>query len=189
MQANLSPCTVCGHEISTAASTCPNCGHPRDNGLFAKVDKVQKIGGFVSILISIIVLGLQATAFKMIGLSNAAPGAPEVSLMAVFLQTAPFTIAVTVILYVLLTEESRIEVWEGIVMAAIVLGGSVFLNAWLNGTGSGTSVLGNPLVVIFKTLTLYWELYGPALFISSILLGGFLAWAIDHLWQGSVKKG
>ncbi|MEQ1762182.1 MAG: hypothetical protein ABL984_03445 [Pyrinomonadaceae bacterium] len=188
METELIPCTICGHEISKAAASCPNCGHPRDQGLFAKVEKVQKIGGFIAILISLLVLGLQATALKLIGLSNAAPGAPEVSLTTVFLQTAPFTIAVTIIALVLKKEESSRGVWEGFVLAAIVLGASVYLNAWLTGKELGVSFFGNPFVVVLNTLLFYWKLYGASLFLSSIALGGFLAWAIDHLWPRGANK-
>jgi len=186
---NLIPCSACGHQISSAAASCPNCGHPRDPGFFGKVEKIQKIGGFVAIVISILVLGLQATALKAIGLSIAPPGAPEVTLTTVFLQTAPFTIAVTIIALVLRKEESSRGVWEGFVLAAIVLAVSVYLNAWLTGKEIGVPILGNPFVVVLNTLTYYWQLYGASLFVSSIVLGVFLAWAIDHLWPAKLSEG
>lgn len=178
----LMPCEGCGHSISRSAASCPNCGHPVKAGIVSTFEQIQKVGGFVSIVISILVLGLQATVLKMIGVANAGPQAGEVTLTTVFLQTAPFTIAVTLIIIVLIKDKSTRQFSEVIGISCVILLGSVWLNSWLTGKGSLGSVLGNPFAIIFKTLSLYWLLYGASLFFSSIILGAFLAWTVTKLW-------
>ena len=51
----LEPCKACGHEISTTAKTCPNCGHKNKR-------KSISGAGVISILVMLAVLGAVARA-------------------------------------------------------------------------------------------------------------------------------
>lgn len=188
MESSLVPCPTCSHQVSTSAESCPNCGHPLQEGIVKKFEHVQKIGGVVLFLISLILVGVQTTLLKMIGMANAGPGAEEISLLKVFLQTAPFTVAVAMIVTVWIKDSTTRRVWEGTVLSAIVLAVSIYLNSWLTGDSDSTVPLGNPFVMVMNSLLLYWRLYGAALFISSLILGSFLAWSINRLWPASLTK-
>jgi hypothetical protein len=44
------------------------------------------------------------------------------------------------------------------------------------------SIQGNMISVFFKSLAFYWRHYGPSLFVSSLILGVFLATVLSRQW-------
>ncbi len=128
----------------------------------------------VSLVVGALSLGAQTTFLKFVG-AESLNELGATTLLKVFLQTAPLTIAVTLIALAVIQKW-----WEEtaplLFFAAAMLFLSVFLGSLLGGLGQMPSIQGNLGAVFFKSLAYYWRHYGPSLFLSSLILGVFLAW-------------
>ncbi len=102
----------------------------------------------------------------------------------VFLQTAPLTIGVMLIAMAVIRKWWT-ETGPLLFFSAAVLFASVFIGSWLGGLAGDASIQGNLGMVFFRTLRFYWRHYGPGLFLSSLILGVFLAWALSKEWPVS----
>ena len=174
-------CPACSRLISAQAASCPNCGHPTATlpSLEEKWTQIKKVGGLVAAAIIVLTLGAQAAFLKLV--SGVASGEVASTLQNVFLQTAPFTIAVTII--------GLTVVWNWIdgflqliAVSGVVLFLSLVLGSYLGGLGKLPEVGGNPVMMLVSALKFYWGHYGASLFVSSLILGIFLTWVISKLW-------
>ncbi len=169
---NLKPCPACNRLLSPKAASCPNCGHPIDPWA-----TVKRVGGIVFVAVAVLGLGLQTVLLKLV--KGQGVGGEE--LLPIFLQTAPLTIAVTLIVISVL--------WKWVdgpalflVVSAMILFVSLLVSHFLGSTKDLPKVEGHPVFSLHTMLLFYWSLYGPTLFASAVILGSFLAWAANKLW-------
>ncbi len=174
-------CPACSRLISAQAATCPNCGHPMATvpSLEQKWTQIKKVGGLVAAAIIVLTLGAQAAFLKLV--SGVDSGEVASTLQNVFLQTAPFTIAVTIIGLTVMWKwiEGFLQL---IAVTGVVLFVSLVLGSYLGGLGKLPEVGGNPGMMLVSALKFYWGHYGPSLFVSSLILGIFLTWVMTKLW-------
>ena len=170
---NLTPCPACSRPLSPKAASCPNCGHPMENPWAT----VKRVGGIVFIAVGVLGLGLQTVLMKLVK----GQGIGSEDLLPIFLQTAPLSIAVTLIVLSMLWK------WvEGpgqlLVVSAIILFASLILSSFLSSPKDLPKIEGHPVFSLHIILSYYWRVYGPSLFASAVILGSFLAWAANKLW-------
>jgi len=113
----------------------------------------------------------------MLGLGDA----EAKTLLNLFLLAAPFTIAVTLI------GLAAMNHWfesPGCLLpfSSMILFVSVLLGSLWGGLGKPPKFEGNWPQVLYEAVVLYWGQFGPALFLSSLILGVFLSWALTKLW-------
>jgi hypothetical protein len=179
----LMPCPACGHQLSTHAASCPQCGHPMATHAAAHsgLDYSHHVGKLVLITLSVLTLGGQAT-FLTVTRAGSVDEAGAASVMRVFLQTAPLTVALTLITLAIIRkwwdEASSLLFFAGVMLLA-----SLFLGSWFGGLGNVSSVQGNLGTVLFRSMAFYWRHYGARLFVSSLILGPFLAFNLSRQWD------
>ena len=175
---NLRPCPACTRQVSLKAASCPNCGHPFEDLWKA----VKRVGGIVFIAVGILGLGLQTVLLKLV--KGQGVGGEE--LLPVFLQTAPLTIAVTLIVLSVLWKWVD-GPFKFVVFSAMILFGSLILSSFLGNPKDIPNITGHPVFSLHKMVLYYWNIYGPSLFASALILGSFLAWAANKLWPLVIK--
>ena len=177
-------CPVCNRQVSSQAASCPNCGHPiaspspqpktSSPSHAEKWAQVNRVGAVVSAAIVTLTLGVQAAFLNFVGgPGGEGGGAP---LAQVFVQTAPLTIAVMIIAFAAMRDWfDSFGIWA--FFSGVTLLISTWLGAWLGGL-SRLPEGGN----IFSLIAFYLGYYGPAHFLSSLILGVFLAWVVAKFW-------
>ena len=139
-----------------------------------KVPEPRHVMSLVSLVVGVLSLGAQTTFLKFVS-AESLNELGATTLLKVFLQTAPLTIAVMLIALAAIQEWWK-EMAPLLFFAAAMLFLSVFLGSWFGGLGQMPSIQGNLGAVFFNSLAFYWRHYGPSLFLSSLILGVFLAW-------------
>lgn len=143
---------------------------------------VKRVGRIVFIAVGVLGLGLQTVLMKLVK----GQGVGGEDLLPIFLQTAPLTMAVTLIVLSVLWKWVDGPV-KFLVVAAMILFASLFLSLFLGDPKDLPKVKGHPVFSLHIMLAYYWRSYGPSLFASAVLLGSFLAWAANKLWPGPVN--
>lgn len=174
-------CSACGHQVSTQAASCPHCGHPlaAPSAEDKKWEEINRMGSLVAIVIATLTLGGQAVFLKLV--KGDVSEASADTLLQVFLQTTPLTLAV------MLVGVAVVRDWvdgflQTILLSAVALLVSLHLGSWLGGLGQPPAMENSVLGVVFGATVFYWKIYGASLFISSLVLGAFLAWVANKLW-------
>jgi hypothetical protein len=127
----------------------------------------------------VLTLGGQAIFLKLVKADVSEANSD--TLFQVFLQTAPLTLGVMLVGIAMLRE------WfdDGmLVFIVATMFASLHLGSWLGGLGTLPSMGEGWLTLLFGGIAFYWKVYGPSLFVSSIVLGAFLAWVVNKLWPG-----
>jgi hypothetical protein len=178
-------CPVCNRQVSSQAVSCPNCGHPLaassapppKAASASRADTwgdINRVGAVVSATIVTLTLGAQAAFVNFVGGPGGDGGAG--TLAQVFVRTAPLTIAVMIIALAAMKEWfESFGIW--VFFSGVILLVSTWLGAWLGGLSRLPSG-GN----IFSLIAFYLGYYGPAHFLSSLILGVFLAWVVTKFW-------
>jgi hypothetical protein len=143
---------------------------PKPPTLISDLKEVQKYGSLVLLFASIPALGLPGLVAKLLHVDEV------LSLWQLILATAPLTAAATVIGIVFLGGKfGYIEQAWG---AGVALLGSLILGQVLGQQSPVKGVqMGNLPDTIYKILLGYFWLYGVWSFMTSLVVGGFLAWA------------
>lgn len=168
--------------------------------LQSDLEDVRSAAGWLWVAIAFLLSPSLATAFTMLT-SRTPPGLSEAdALLQVFLLTFPLAIGVAVNSAVLLLL-ARHDKWPsdrpiselgGLTGQNVLLLGLCFVLLVSASVGNWLGMLENqpPLaqntghpahVIVMATLRLlanYFTLYGPQLFLSSVLVGGFIGWAV-----------
>ena len=143
---------------------------------------VGRVGGIVFFAVGILGLGLQTVLMKLVK----GHGVAGEDLLPIFLQTAPLTIAVTLIVL------SSLWKWvdgplQFIGIGALILLASMYLGSYFGGPKELPKIDGHPVFSLPTIISFYWRVYGPGLFASAIILGSFLGWAANKLWPLPIK--
>lgn len=184
-QAKLMACPACGRQISMHAVSCPQCGHPVLPTVQPRYPgtEARHVVTLLQLAVAILTLGAQGTFHKIVSAENMTE-IGDATLLKVFLQTAPLTIAVILITLAIMRKWWA-ETASTLFFAAVVLFLSVMFGSWFGGLGRLPAMQGNLGTVFFRALGVYWRAYGPGLFVSSLILGVFLAWTLENDWPGA----
>lgn len=174
-------CPECKARISSKAAACPKCGLPMKGesppSWKKDIEEIRRVGFWVWLVLSLPTLTLPAFIGKAI-----APGmmgqSEMQSLWDVLVLTVPLTSAVAIFGALMLR-----EVIDSVVhyLFLLVLVGTTLFSSWI-GLGSDVSLSEtwerskNLNDFLAHLLINYWAAYGSWNFISSLVVGGFLAW-------------
>lgn len=187
-QAKLVACPACGRQISMHAVSCPHCGHPVLPTVQPRYPGTvtRHVGSLLQLAVLTLGLGAQGAFHKVVSAENLRE-IGDATLLRVFLQTAPLTIAVILITLAIMRKWWA-EAASTLFFAAVVLFLSVMAGSWFGGLGHLPAMQGNLGTVFFRALGVYWRAYGPSLFFSSLMLGVFLAWTLQNDWPGELVQ-
>ncbi|MEO8505506.1 MAG: hypothetical protein ABI609_16545 [Acidobacteriota bacterium] len=140
------------------------------------------MGGMVALVISTLTLGGQAVFLRLVK-SDVSEASAD-TLFQVFVQTAPLTIAVAIVGLAIIRKwvDGFLKV---VLLSAWVLFASLQLGSRLGRMGKLPTLGNGVLSVVFGATAFYWKIYGPSLFVSALVLGGFLAWVVNKVWPES----
>jgi hypothetical protein len=187
---------------AAADATTETAAEAKKPGLRELAESLTGPMGRVNMLLTLVLLGVPGVLWKVVD----GTGAPL--LWQTVVLTAPMTIAVAIIAYLVLTDKT-----PGLYgVAGIIIGAAAF--TWVVGLNSGgqvasafssydahctsydiggyasnicssTTYTPYPWYEIpFRLIGLYWQLYGPREFLAAGIVGAFLAW----LWVRRISK-
>jgi hypothetical protein len=154
--------------------------------------QIGQVAGVVSTLLTVLSLGLPA----MLAWVTEYLG-PAIPMWKAFIATAPLTLSVAVLgvgmLRGWLDDIVSLALWStGTFIVTGGIGHLLGLGGWVDIGALWNQKGGNPLefafVICLAFIENYWKMYGAQMFCSSLLVGGFLAWAwgvklMPHLEQ------
>jgi hypothetical protein len=127
------------------------------------------------VLITLVGTSAQAALLKLLGLEE------PLTLLEVFLRTAPLTVAIALIILIFLSGSDAEERWMSVIFAMIILAIAGFISTafaglrvepvWLGKSGPQGYGIFTPFVVIYAYLRGFYHAYGPPSFWSSVVLG------------------
>ena len=201
-------CGTCGNELPPGAEFCPTCGpkgivrpgaarrsRSRDNALPQQgkgrrrtfqedSEEILKVGSWVGLFVTFVGLGIHTVIVNRI--ASASP------ILAVIIDTVPLTMAIA-ILGVGILRGWFDEMHGGQLLLLLLIFIIPFVFSALLGIGDVANwrevkFEGGLPGIIPSLLKYYWRTYGPGMFISSFVVGSFLAWAwgemiLPHLEQ------
>ncbi len=152
---------------------------PQEPSLRETAADLGKGAGLVHLFVILLLNGFQAFFLKLTSNPVAFGGEEAATLLQVLFLTFPLTLSLALLISLVPSLTSEGVGYGHLIFAGLLL----YAAAWLgNKVGAPIPVVsdmagGNPITFFVGAMRGYAVAYGPQLFISSFLLGGYIAWA------------